>query len=312
VDTGYGLRGRCELFLLHWSHVADCRVQAVAIVEPFDELEESSARCLARLVAGRVIEFGFHAAEEALHGRVVPAVSLAAHGATHAVAGEQTTIGMSRVLTAAIRVVQQAGPGPPRGDRHAQCVEGEFLGDPLIHRPAHDSTGEHVEDDREIKPTLGGRNIRDVRQPDTIRSRCREPSAEEIGSQREIVAAIRGPTEPPLLAGTNAMVVHQPRHPIAPDLSSLSAERSMHSRAAVATSAIAIHATDFLDQLAIGGRSHAFRSPSPRVVAAGTDVQHFAHHTHWERRSLVMDKAKSHFGGPEKMPMAFFKMSRSI
>src|ERR1700677_5008014 len=73
------------------------------------------------------------------------------------------------------------------------------------HRPAHDSTGEHVEDDREIKPTLGGRNIRDVRQPDTIRSRCREPSAEEIGSQREIVAAIRGPTEPPLLAGTNAV-----------------------------------------------------------------------------------------------------------
>ena len=32
VDTGYGLRGRCE-FLLHWRHVADCRVQAVAIVE---------------------------------------------------------------------------------------------------------------------------------------------------------------------------------------------------------------------------------------------------------------------------------------
>jgi hypothetical protein len=28
-------------------------------------------------------------------------------------------------------VVQQAGPGPPRGDRHAQCVEGEFLGDPF-------------------------------------------------------------------------------------------------------------------------------------------------------------------------------------
>jgi hypothetical protein len=108
------------------------------------------------------------------------------------------------------------------------------------------------------------------------------------------------------------MVVHQPRHSIAPDLSSLRAERSMHTGTAVAPSAIAMNATDFLDQLAIGGRSHAFRSRSPRVVAAGTNVQHFAHHTHWERRSLVMDKAKSHFGGPEKMAMAFFKMSRSI
>src|SRR6185312_17486837 len=93
---------------------ADCRVRAVAIVEPFDELEEPTSRwatvpwassssesspaCLARLVAGCVIELGLYAAEEALHGRVVPAISLAAHGATHAVAGEQTTIGMSCVL----------------------------------------------------------------------------------------------------------------------------------------------------------------------------------------------------------------------
>jgi len=312
MDTGYGLRGRHDLFPLHWSHIADCRMQALAIVEPFDELEESGARCLARLVAACVIEFGLHAAEETLHRRVVPAVGLAAHRATHAVAGEQTTIGLSRVLTAAIRMMQQAGGWPPRGDRHTQCVEGELLGDPIIHRPTHHSTGEHVEDDGEIKPTLSGRNIRDVRQPDTIRRRCREPSAEEIRRQREIVAAVRGPTESSLLAGTNAMVVHQPRHPIAPDLSSLSAERSMHTWAAIATSAIAMNATDILDQLAIGSGSHAFRSPSPRVVAAGTDVQHFAHHAHWERRSLVVDKAKSHFGGLEKMAMAFFKMSRSI
>ena len=44
MDTGYGLRGRCELLFLHWRHVADCRVQAVAIVEPFDELEEPMYR----------------------------------------------------------------------------------------------------------------------------------------------------------------------------------------------------------------------------------------------------------------------------
>src|SRR6476620_331927 len=50
---------------------------------------ESSPACLARLVAGCVIELGLHAAEEALHGRVVPAISLVAHGATHAVTGEQ-------------------------------------------------------------------------------------------------------------------------------------------------------------------------------------------------------------------------------
>ena len=96
---------------------------------------------------------------------------LAAHRATHAVAGEQTTIGKElRYRPPRSEWCSRPGRGPPRGDRHAQCAEGEFPGDPLIHRPAHDTTGEHVEDDREIKPTLGGRNIRDVRQPDTIRA----------------------------------------------------------------------------------------------------------------------------------------------
>ena len=148
----------------------------------------------------------------------------------------------------------------------------------------------------------------------TRSGRCREPSAEETEPAGNRGFGIRGPTELPLLAGTNAMVVHQPRHPIAPDLSSLRC--AQHAlRAAVATCAIAIHATDFLDQLAIGGRLHAFRSPSTLQLPLALDVQHFAiHHTQLERRSLVMDKAKSHFGGPEKMPMAsssFFKMSSS-
>ena len=104
------------------------------------------------------------------------------------------------------------------------------------------------------------------------------------------------------------MVVHQPRHPIASDLPSLRAECGMHTRAAVATSAIAMHATDFIKQLAIGGRSHAFRSVPPRVVAAGTDVQHFAHHTNWERRSLIMDK-QNLISVDREMPMAFLRNS---
>jgi len=57
-------------------------------------------------------------------------------------------------------MVQQAGPRPSRGDRHAQCIEDELPGNALIHRPAHHPAGEHVEDDREVKPALGGRNIR--------------------------------------------------------------------------------------------------------------------------------------------------------
>jgi len=98
VDTSYGLRGRCELFLLYWRYIADRRVQAVSIVEPFDELEEVISRLLSGFVAGAVIEFGLHVAKEALYGRVVPAICFPAHGTEHAVVCEQTTIGMRCVL----------------------------------------------------------------------------------------------------------------------------------------------------------------------------------------------------------------------
>ena len=56
----------------------------------------------------------------------------------------------------------------------------------------------------------------------------------------------------------------------------------------------------------------AFRPAPPRVVAAGADLQHRAHHPHQEHRPVVLDEPEPHLGGPEKMAMAFFKMSRSI
>ncbi len=86
----------------------------------------------------------------------------------------------------------------------------------------------------------------------------------------------------------------------------------MHTRAAVATFAVAMHTTYLRNKGAVGGLASAFRSLSPHVVAARADIQHLAHYPYWERGSLIMDKAESHFGRPEKMPMAFFKMSRSI
>jgi hypothetical protein len=83
----------------------------------------------------------------------------------------------------------------------------------------------------------------------------------------------------------------------------------MHTRAAVATFAIAVHTTYFRNKGAVGGLAHSFRSLSPRIVAARANIQHLAHYPYWERGSLNMDKTKSHFGGPEKLPMAFLRNS---
>jgi hypothetical protein len=50
MDTGYGLRGRCEPFYLHWRSIADRRMQAGAIVETFDEAKDFISRGLVALL----------------------------------------------------------------------------------------------------------------------------------------------------------------------------------------------------------------------------------------------------------------------
>src|SRR5262249_24008976 len=76
VDTG--LCGFCLCLL--WGDVADGRVDPRTIVIAFDISEQVAPRAIAIGVLAVVDQLGFQCAEEALHWRIVPAVSLAADG----------------------------------------------------------------------------------------------------------------------------------------------------------------------------------------------------------------------------------------
>src|SRR5438270_7292512 len=75
--SGHRLRG-FRLCLL-WGDVADGGVDAPPIVIAFDIGEQVAPRGIAIGVFAVVDELGFQSAEETLHWRIVPAVSLAAH-----------------------------------------------------------------------------------------------------------------------------------------------------------------------------------------------------------------------------------------
>ena len=70
------------------------------------------------------------------------------------------------VLTAAIRVMDQARPRTAPLDGHGQCGHGKFGAHMLAHRPANYLAGEPVEDHGQVEPALAGRDIGDIRQPD--------------------------------------------------------------------------------------------------------------------------------------------------
>src|SRR3954470_12285300 len=78
-------RGKLEL---DRATIAQRRMSPLTIVEDFDVLEDVAPGLVAGLVVAMMDQFGLQAVEEALHGRVVPAVTFAAHRTHHAVLGQ--------------------------------------------------------------------------------------------------------------------------------------------------------------------------------------------------------------------------------
>ena len=126
------------------------------------------------------------------------------------------------------------------------------------------------------------------------------------------MVAVRGLAKRPSAMRLDAVRAHEPRHPVSPHPLALGSQRGMHPGTAVATAAIGVHAADILDQRPVCPGTGTFWPAAPSVVAAGTDGQHRTHCPHGKHLAVVLDEPEHHLGGLEKMPTAFFKMSRSI
>src|SRR4029077_7754770 len=121
-----------------------------AVVEHFDVFEHISYRFLACAVALPMHSLVLQTVEEALGGRIVPAVTLAAHRAVHAVLTKLGLKRMTGVLTTAVRVMDQPRLRMPSEPRHGQCVDDNVSTHALLDRPADDLSIEQVQHDRQI------------------------------------------------------------------------------------------------------------------------------------------------------------------
>jgi hypothetical protein len=89
-------------------------VPPLAIVENLNVLENVSPGLVAGQVIAMMHQFGFQGMEKALHRRIIPAVSFAAHRTDDAVLGEPLLVGTGGILAAAdalLNVKRQCGPG---------------------------------------------------------------------------------------------------------------------------------------------------------------------------------------------------------
>src|SRR4051794_18792154 len=141
---------------------------------------------------------------------------------------------LESALDAAVRVVDQPRRRLPAPDRHQQRVAGELLAEVVGHAPADDLARGHVLDRRQVQPALPGRDVRDVGQPDRVRLVGRELPVEQVGRDREAVAAAgRARDAAPAARDRQAALAHEPRHPLAADPDALRPQLGADPRAAV-------------------------------------------------------------------------------
>src|SRR5689334_7590892 len=285
---------------------------SLPVVENLQVLEEIRASFGARRPGALRDELDLQGREEAFGHGVVPAVTAAAHAARDPVRCEAALVLRARILTPAIRMVEQAAGGLAARESHGERVDSELAGYPRARRPADHAPREQVEDDDQVEPALERPQIRDVADPDRVRGCRRELPIEDIGGDGPRVLRIRRHAEPPLGAGAQALRLHQPGDALAPDALTAIAQLRVHSRTAVPAPTLRMNRCDLHRQPLIALRPRGRRPLLPGIAARPGDPEHLAQRGYGEAGLLRRDEAELHSLSLAKKAVAFFRMSRSI
>ena len=137
---------------------------AKTIVEHLDVFKD----ILSGLGLGSILlmkdQLSFEGAKETFDGCIVVTISFAAHGnrTHHSSLCQQSLILAAGVLTAPVRMMQQARRRLANGDGHLQSVNDQLPVQAITHGPAHNAPGVKVQDHCQIEPPLCGRHISDI------------------------------------------------------------------------------------------------------------------------------------------------------
>ena len=116
---------------------------------------------------------------------------------------EQTLVARGRILTAAIRVVQERCRRCLVRQRHGEGPLGQIHGQQVAHRPVDHAARVQIEHDGEVEPTVRGPDEGDVSGPHSIRSLDRELAIEGVRRYGEPMLGLGGGA--PLFRGLGPM-----------------------------------------------------------------------------------------------------------
>src|SRR5215831_12538527 len=282
-------------------------MSSLAVVPDLDELKEVVPRLHSRIEGMVVEQLLRERREEALDDRIVPTVTNTTHAWGEACLSQERLIRPTRVLDAAIRVMEAAA-GTPMEQRYSKRGGGEFLIQPRTQGPSHHPAR------CQIEPALAGRDVGDVRGPRLIRTRMplhRELAIKHIRNNGLGMTGLRGHPKLPPWPGLDAGLPHEATHARLPTSKAQRAQLHADPRRAIALLHLPLNLADPRREHVICLHAFTERPIAPRIVAGLRHLQHSAHRRDVPNAGVRLDERESHRASLAKKAVAFFRISRS-
>jgi hypothetical protein len=291
----------------HGRGVAERGLLPPPVVERFDVVEQIGLRHGRCTKAGAMHPLILQTVEEGIRGRVVPAITLAAHARDHPVLFQPRLEGVARILTSPVGVMDQARRRLLTEPRHGrQRINGDVRRHPRLDRPADDFPVEQIKDHGQIQPILVGPDVGYVSGPDLIQFRWREVPGQQVRRYRQRVLRVGGRLESPLEQCPDAVLPHQSLDPLFAGRVTTVAQFAHHAGRPVGPLQLGVDGLDQGQHLRIGQPLAIPRASAlPCVIPANADLQHTTAFRQSIRPAMLVNPGIFHSTSLAKYAVAF-------
>ena len=254
------------LLIVDRRHVSQARVQPHPVVEHLDVLKDRRPSFLTASKRPVTIQLPFERLEKRFRRRVVPTIPFTAHALPHPVPVRPPAKYVAAVLGAPVGMKNQPFGWSATHHCHHQRLHHQIAFYPGAHRPPHDLARMQVQDRTQIQPSLGRRDIGDVRHPHPICSRHLESAVHQVRCDRQAVLGVRGGAKSLPASRPQPLLVHQTGHPIVSDPNPTPPQLARHPGTPVSVFHLLLDPLDASYQLLLHPSSLATSSKTPGVV----------------------------------------------
>lgn len=205
-------------------------------------------------------------------------VAFSTHRAGHAKFLGLVSKRMAGVLATTSRMTQNTQSRPPAELSHRQHFYYDVGRHKRLERPANDFTIEQIKNDRQLQPTFVGPELGDVRRPDEIGDTSREVAPQKILRHRKIMFRVCCNLVAPLVAGTNAVLLHKSFNTFLARSEALQPQLAHYIRTTVSALELCLDGPNHRQHLSVlQPLTPRCSATLPRPLATNTDIENASH-----------------------------------